>query len=120
MNRKIALTFAFASIAAASAFAETPLVDTTPFQSTMTREQVQAELAQYRQAGIDMYADGYNPLAGFRSTRSRAEVTGEFLASRDVVSAMNGEDSGSRYLARRELPRDVGPQLAALPAGEAE
>lgn len=118
MNRKIALTFAVASIAAASAFAETPMVDTTPFQSTLTRAQVQAELAQHRQTGIDPYADGYNPLSAFRSTRSRAEVRAEFMASRALVSALNGEDSGSSYLAHRELPRAVGPQLAALPVAE--
>ena len=118
MNRKIALTFVLASAAATSAFAETPMVDARPFKASMTREQVQAELQQHRQTGIDVYADGYNPLAGFRSTRTRAEVTAEFMASRDMVSALNSEDSGSRYLARREMPRAVGPQLASLPAGE--
>jgi hypothetical protein len=33
-----------------------------------------------------------------------------------MVSAMNGEDGGSAYFARRELRRVVGPQLASLPA----
>ena len=113
MNRKIALTFAIASFAAASAFAETPLVDAAPFQSTLARDQVRAELAQHRLAGIDVYADGYNPLDTFRSSRTRAEVTAEFLAERDAVSALNGEDSGSVYLARREQPRPTGRQLAA-------
>jgi hypothetical protein len=115
MNRKIALTFVLASIAAASAFAETPMVDAKPFKSTMTREQVRAELQQHRRTGTDPFADGYNQLNDFRSTLTRAEVKAEFMASRDMVSALNSEDSGSRYLARRELPRAVGPQLALLP-----
>jgi len=115
MNRKIALTFVLASIAAASAFAETPMVDSKPFKSSMTREQVQAELQQHRKTGIDPFADGYNQLTGFRSALTRAEVKAEFLASRDMVSALNSEDSGSRYLAHRQLPRAVGPQLASLP-----
>ena len=118
MNRKIALTFVLASIAAAGAFAETPMVDSKPFQASLTREQVRAELQQHRQSGVDVYADGYNQLTGFRSTRTRAEVKSEFLASRDMVSALNSEDSGSRYLAHRAQPRVVGPQLASLPAAD--
>jgi hypothetical protein len=113
MNRKIALTLVLASIAAGSAFAETPMVDNTPFQSTMTREQVQADLQQYRQSGSNPYADGYDQLREFRSARTRAEVTAEYIASRDMVSALTGEDSGARYLAQREMPRTYGRQLAA-------
>jgi hypothetical protein len=119
MNRKIAFTFVLASIAAGSALAETPMVDTQPFQPTLTRAQVQAELQQHRRMGIDVYADGYDPLPAFRSTRTRAEVQAEFLASREMVSELNGEDSGSRYLARRDMPRTVGSQLAAA-TGAAE
>jgi len=113
MNRKIALTFVLASIAAGSAFAETPLVDTMPFKASLTREQVQAQLQQHRKSGVDTFADGYNQLSDFHSTRTRAEVTAEFMDSRAEVSALTGEDSGSRYLASRQLPRSVGRQLAA-------
>jgi hypothetical protein len=119
MNRKIALTFVLASVAAAGAFAETPMVDSTPFKASMTREQVRAELQQHRKSGVDPFADGYNQLNEFRSTRTRAEVKADYIASRDMVSALNSEDSGARYLARREMPRTVGPQLASLP-GAAE
>jgi hypothetical protein len=115
MNRKIALTFAIASIAAANAFAETPMVDAKPFKSAMTRQQVQSELQQHRRSGVDTFADGYNQLTGFRSGLTRAEVKAEYLASRDEVSALNGEDSGSRFLAHRDMPRTYGPQLASLP-----
>ena len=115
MNRKIAFTLVLASVAAGSAFAESPRTETGAFQSGVSRQQVQAELQQHRQTGIDTFADGYNPLHGFRGTRTRADVTAEYIASRDLVSAFNGEDSGSRYLARRELPRSVGTQFAAMP-----
>ena len=118
MNRKIALTLVLASVAAGSAFAESPMTEPWTFKATMTRAQLQAELQQYRQSGIDMYADSYDHLHGFRSTRTRAEVTAEYISERDLVSALNGEDSGSRYfaVARRDMPRSVGPQLAAVPA----
>lgn len=36
----------------------------------------------------------------FVSSRSAAEVAGEYLASRDQVAALTAEDSGSAYLAR--------------------
>jgi len=32
---------------------------------------------------------------GFQSTNTRAQVVGEYLASRNQVAAMTGEDSGS-------------------------
>ena len=115
MNRKTALTLVLTSFVAGTAFAEGPIGQAEPFKGAMTRQQVQAELQQYKGSGIDLYADGYDHLRGFRGERTRAEVTAEYIASRDVVSALNGEDSGSRYLARRELPRTVGPQLASLP-----
>jgi hypothetical protein len=116
MNRKIAITFAIASIAAASAFADDATIESHPFKATMTREQVQAQLQQYRQAGTNPHADVYDHLTDFRSTRSRDDVKAEFLATRAMVSAMNAEDGGSAYSARRELPRVVGPQMASLPA----
>jgi len=115
MNRKIALTLVLASIAAGSAFAETPATGAMIFKATMTRDQVRAELAQHRKAGVDTFADGYNQLSDFRSARTRAEVRSEFMAAREMVSALNGEDGGSGYRVHRVLPRVVGPQHAALP-----
>lgn len=41
----------------------------------------------------------------FVSGRGRAEVVGEYLASRNAVAALTAEDSGSAYLARtRAIP----------------
>jgi len=115
MNRKIALTIVLASIAAGSAFAETPATGGTIFKATMTRDQVRAELEQHRKAGVDTFADGYNQLDAFRSTLTRAEVRSDFMAARDMVSALNGEDGGSGYRPHRVLPRLARPHLAALP-----
>jgi hypothetical protein len=65
------------------------------------RTEVQAQLASYRQAGVNPWSTSYNPLKSFQSTRTRAETTAEYVASRDAVAAMTREDSGSAYLAVR-------------------
>ncbi|WP_332815943.1 DUF4148 domain-containing protein [Ramlibacter sp.] len=99
MNRTIALALATA-VAAGSALADDITIDTTPFQSTATRAQVQADLASYKQAGVNPWSTTYQPLRSFQSSKSRAEVSNEYVASRDRVTAMTREDSGSAWLAR--------------------
>ena len=92
-----------ASLAAASfgAMAESPEGSPLPenFQSTLSRAQVQSDLAAYKQAGVNPWSTSYNQLGQFNSARSRAEVRAEYLASRDQVAALTGEDSGSAWLA---------------------
>jgi hypothetical protein len=73
---------------------------------------VQEELRQFRMAGNSPWADEYNPLAQFRSSRTRAEVTAEYMGSRATVAALNAEDSGSSYLARTHMPAHRGVVLA--------
>lgn len=100
MNRKTAIAFVVAAAAAAgNAFADDITVETNAFVSSNSRAQVQAELAQFKQAGVNPWSIAYNPLRGFQSTKSRAEVVADYIASRDGVAAMTGEDSGSAYLA---------------------
>jgi len=119
MNRKTALALVVASAAAAPVFADDITIDPTPFVSTASRAQVLAELQQFQQSGINPWADDYNAVAQFRGERTREEVTQEYLADRDAVAALNGEDSGSAYLARREATRSPGLQMAGTPeAGE--
>lgn len=102
MNR-YALAITLATLAAAGqVFADEITVDTAPFVSTAARAQVQAELQQFRAAGVNPLADDYNPLQQFRGTKTRAEVTAEFLRSRAAVAAMTGEDSGSFYLSQQK------------------
>lgn len=38
-------------------------------------------------AAVDPWADDYDQLAGFKSTRSAVEVRAEYLTSRDEVAA---------------------------------
>jgi hypothetical protein len=114
MNRK---TFSLASLVlasafTASAFAETPTIVTEPFVSTKTRAEVQAELAAYKQAGVNPWSTQYNPLRGFRSAATRESVTAEYIASRDVVRALGSEDSGSSYLAQQRSPAPASSVVA--------
>jgi len=107
MNRKTAFAFVLATAAAGTAFADDITVEATPFVSTMTRAEVMADLQQARASRIDPWAQDYDQLAAFHSERSRADVTAEYTAERDHVAALNGEDSGSVYLARHDMPAPV-------------
>jgi hypothetical protein len=114
MNRKIALALILASTGAV-AYADDITIDPVPFTSTLTRAQVMQDLRQYRQAGTNPWADDYNQLAHFRSTMSREQVLADFMLSRGDVAALNGEDSGSVYLAQRKATVKGGTHLAAAP-----
>lgn len=100
MNRIALTSLVLAATFAGSAFAESPLYDNDPFTSTRSRAEVQAELAAYRQAGVNPWSTSYNQLKGFRSATTREAVTSAYLASRGEVRALTGEDSGSAYLAQ--------------------
>ncbi|MBB6563802.1 hypothetical protein HNP48_006528 [Acidovorax soli] len=101
--------------AAGNAFADDITVDTTPFTSTKSRAEVLAEL---RQPAADPWALDYNPLASFKSQLSRAEVQSAFLADRAEVAALQGEDSGSAYLARAATGGDNGNTRTAGLGGQ--
>jgi hypothetical protein len=92
-----------ASFVSTGAFADDITIDPHPFVSTRSQAEVQAELAQYKQSGINPWSISYNPLRTFRSTQTRAEVAQQFLAARDEVRAMGAEDSGSAWLAQTRL-----------------
>jgi hypothetical protein len=117
MNAKLALTsLVLAAGFAGTAFAETPTIDNTVFVSSKSRADVQAELAAYKQAGVNPWATSYNPLRQFTSTRTRAEVVAEYLASRQEVNALTGEDSGSVYLAQVRGAQGTSSTLAGQPS----
>jgi len=113
MNRSIAIA-AIAFAAASSAFAEGPIADTTPFVAAQTRSEVQAELQQYKAARVNPWSTSYNQLRGFQSTTTRAQVTADYLKSRNEAAALTGEDSGSAYLSVR-TPGVAAPVLAGQP-----
>jgi hypothetical protein len=103
MNRTIASILAVTAAAfAGNALADDITIDTTPFTSTKSRAEVRAELAQYRQAGVNPWSTQFNPLRQFRSAKTREQVVADYVAARDEVAALNGEDSGSAYLAQAQ------------------
>lgn len=104
MNRFAATVLAMSAAAfAGQVLAETPYaVPEQPFTSTKSRAEVQAELAQYKQAGVNPWSTTYNQLRGFKSATTRDAVTAEYIASRDQVAAFTGEDSGSAYLSANQ------------------
>jgi hypothetical protein len=89
------------------------------FNGSKTRAEVQAELGQYRHAGVNPWSTQYNPLNAFNSGKTRAQVQAEYLASRDAVSAFTSEDSGSAYLAARK-PAAATTRFAGQPGNAAE
>ena len=123
MNRNRLALAAVLSLAAVAAHAETP-DPSGQFAAAptgqLTRAQVQSELAQYRQAGVNPWSMSYNPLASFQGEKTRAQVRGEFLANRDVVDAMTGEDSGSAYLAAHRSETETGNRFAGQPFRSAQ
>src|SRR4051812_22701191 len=118
VNRFAAAVLAISSIAfGGAALAETPnAVAEKAFVSTKARAEVQAELAQYKQEGVNPWSTSYNPLKGFKSAASRDQVTAEYIAARNEVAAFNGEDSGAAYLAQGGARRVVGTTLAGSAA----
>jgi hypothetical protein len=80
------------------------------FNGNLTRAEVQAQL---KQGGPNPWSTQYNPLATFKSERTRAQVQAEYVANRDAVAAFTSEDSGSAYLAKHDAP--VATRLAGTP-----
>lgn len=96
MNRNIVAALAIAAAAAAgTASAESYEEYNVPFVSTASRAAVQSQVQAPAQ-GANPWSISYNPLAQFRSEKTRQQVAAEYIAARDVVSAFTGEDSGSR------------------------
>lgn len=115
MNARIVLSsLVLAAGFSGAAFAESPGPQTFPFSSTLTRAEVNAELQAYRAAGVNPWATSYNPLRSFRSVTTRDAVVADFIASREEVRALNGEDGGSQTLAQRQLPYAAPAALASI------
>jgi hypothetical protein len=115
MQAKIALSALVFAAFAGNALAETPTIVNEAFVSTQTRAQVQAELAAYKQAGVNPWSTQYNPLRGFHSATTRQAVVAEYLAARNEVRAFGGEDSGSARLTQARAT-SVPPSTIAVNA----
>ena len=127
MNKLSLIALALVAASAASAvFADDITPDTTAtqvFSVTKTRAQVEAERIQAKADGSSkVWSTSYNPLALAKSTRSREEVKGEFLAARSMGTedVLLGEDSGSFYLAKQGSPKAAGPVLAGTASRSAQ
>lgn len=97
MNRTIALSLVLTAAAAVKTYAGEITMEPYPFVPSLTRAEVQAELQQARAVRLDAGSQEAGPIASFLGERTRADVTAEYLADRDTVSAMTGEDSGSMH-----------------------
>jgi hypothetical protein len=116
MNRNIASTLtitttaaaaiALAAIASGNAYADDITVDNTPFVSSRTRAEVQAEvIGQSLTIASSEWSTQMNQPPQRMSDFTRAQATAEYLAARSEVNALTAEDSGSSYFAT--LPRRV-------------
>jgi len=121
----IATAFAVATLAAGgSAFAQSAPVgqeggQLDAFTSSKTRAEVNAELVQFRaQYPVSPWSFRYDPLAAFQSTQTRSDVTAAYIADRDEVAALTGEDSGSAFLAQSGN-RAASPNAAFASTGNA-
>ncbi|NPC56323.1 DUF4148 domain-containing protein [Caenimonas soli] len=122
MNRHLASTLsvtttaaaalAFVAIASSRAHADDITVDNTPFVSSKTRAEVQAEvMGPSRSPNIASLAwsSRMNHAPQTMSDFTRAQATAEYLAARDQVHALNAEDSGSSYFA--SVPRRMNDRI---------
>lgn len=124
MNRNLRSSLVFTGTAAAAfalaamtgaAYADDITIDPTPFVSTKSRAEVRAEVigkAEQIRMAHGEGDSGMNHAATSGSTLTRAQVRGDYLASRAQVSAFNGEDSGSAYLTAMQ-PRQNGNVMMA-------
>ena len=120
-NLLVALTLGVALVGAA--YADDPTIDNShSVASTKSRADVQAELAQAKRDGsIKYWSTSYNPLALYKSVKTRDQVVGELQAARSSgeLNALTGEDSGSAYLARSTRPGAPAARvLAGTPRSE--
>jgi hypothetical protein len=116
----VATAFAAASVAAiasGNAYAESPTVDNTPFVSTRSRAEVQAELMSQRgllSASGSEWVRQRNQPTQVTSALTRAEAKSQYIASRQEVSALTSEDSGSSYFATQPIRMQPGTSVAGF------
>lgn len=93
-----AAILAVALIAVGNAYADDITVDTTPFVSRITREEVGAQL-RVAYPGGNPWSSQYNMFQA-ASAATRDHVSREYVEVRDEVHALAGEDSGSAYFSK--------------------
>lgn len=119
MNRSALALAAVLSTVAFAAQAESP-DPSGQFATAVTRQAAQPASVQAERAKVapgnsaNPWSTRFNPLDGFRSERTRAEVQADYIASRERVAAFTGEDSGAAYLAAHK-PAFTGATVAGQP-----
>lgn len=102
----IAVAAAAAMVVPRTAFADDITIDATPFVSSRTRVDVQQELLgqvrQVRTAASEWSLQQGEP-STFKGQFGSPEVRADFVAHRQEVSALTGEDSGSSYFKMKPL-----------------
>jgi len=116
MNAKLTLSALLLAAFAGNALADDPTVVNDHFTSTKTRAEVLAELQAYRASGVNPWATSYQPLKYFQSATTREAVVADYLASRNEVHALTGEDSGSAWLAQARTVVLPATTFAGTPA----
>ena len=94
----VAAIAAAAAIASGKAFADDITIDKTPFVSSRSRVEVQAELMR---SSVNEWTRQFNDPQRRTGAITRQQATAEYLAARDETRALNAEDSGSAYFGRR-------------------
>jgi hypothetical protein len=106
LTSTVAAVFAVAAIASGNAYADDITIDSTPFVSSKTRDEVRGEVvgrSELLRTSSSEWAMQLNPALRPNSAYTSAEAKAEYIAARREVNALNAEDSGSSYLAT--LPR---------------
>lgn len=103
-----AITVTLAALAPGDAYADDISIDNTPFTSSRTRADIRAELlgqpAAWKTSASEL-ARQYNHTLPMKSVSTRDQVRAEYKASREEVSRLLGEDSGSSWFARSAATR---------------
>jgi hypothetical protein len=81
------------------AYADDITIDTNPFTSTATRAEVQAQLKVPFPGGYP-WSSQYRQAAPKGSTYTSQQAKADYVASRQEVNALNGEDSGAAYFGK--------------------
>ena len=118
MNRNLesalalSISFAAAFVAAAAisvtdAHADDITIDKTPFVSSKSRADVRAELMgqpQLVRAAANEWTTQHNEAPQLKSAYTSEQAKAEYKVSRQHVSALTGEDSGSAYFIKSAVP----------------
>lgn len=96
----VAAIAAAAAITSGKAFADDITIDNTPFVSSRSRSEVQAELTR---SDVNEWTRQFNDAQFMAAYTDRGQARADYLAARDEVKALHGEDSGSVYLSRRTV-----------------